>query len=117
MNTASLIYVISQRPKIPINSVLVVGCGAFREAGALAMMFGLETIGTDIGDEFAFDNYGSAPARLMIMDARELQFPDGTFALVYFFHALDHIPGPEKGPQRNGSCLTTRGHVSDWHAQ
>jgi ubiquinone/menaquinone biosynthesis C-methylase UbiE len=107
--TESLIYVIKQRAKTAINSVLVVGCGAGHEAGVLAREFESNAIGIDMGDEFAFDNHGSAPAKLMIMDARELQFPDGTFDLVYSFHALEHIPGPERALKEMARVLRSGG--------
>jgi SAM-dependent methyltransferase len=76
--------------------ILVVGCGDGLEAGLLARRFRADTVEIDIGAEFALDHRGSAPARLVAMDARALDFPDGTFDLVYSFHALEHIGHPEE---------------------
>ena len=62
----------------------------------LAQAFGADTIGIDLATEFKFDNAGSAPARLMVMDARNLEFEDTSFDLVYSYHVLEHIvPGSE----------------------
>jgi ubiquinone/menaquinone biosynthesis C-methylase UbiE len=82
-------------PQSP-RDVLVVGCGAGHEAGQLARAFGAATVGIDILEHSAFDHEGAAPARLLTMDARQMQFADATFDLVYSFHALEHIPGPER---------------------
>jgi SAM-dependent methyltransferase len=80
----------------PVANILVVGCGSGREAGILARFFGAASVGIDIVEEFEFDHVGSAPAVLRIMDARELDFPDASFDLVFSFHALEHIPQPER---------------------
>lgn len=80
----------------PIGSILVVGCGAGREAGVLARAFNAEVTGIDVGQEFAFDHRGAAPAKLMLMDARELAFADASFDMVFSFHALEHIPQRER---------------------
>jgi SAM-dependent methyltransferase len=92
----ALVDVIKHNVGRPIESVLVVGCGSGREAGLLARGLRCRTVGIDIGGEFPFDHAGSAPAQLLQMDARELQFADATFDFVFSFHALEHIPHPEK---------------------
>jgi ubiquinone/menaquinone biosynthesis C-methylase UbiE len=78
-----------------VQDILVVGCGRGFEAGILARSFGARTIGIDTGGWFNFDLERSHPAELRMMDARDLQFPDASFDLVYSFHALEHIPNPQ----------------------
>jgi len=82
---------VAQQPT-PIKRILVVGCGNGFDAGVLARYFSCSTIGIDIYD--LFDARVAAPAEFAIMDARALSFADGTFDLVYSFHALEHIPEP-----------------------
>jgi ubiquinone/menaquinone biosynthesis C-methylase UbiE len=77
------------------NSLLVVGCGTGGEAGVLARHFRIDTTGIDIGDEFSLDRQGAAPAKLEIMDAHAMTFPDGSFDFVYSFHALEHMTDPD----------------------
>jgi ubiquinone/menaquinone biosynthesis C-methylase UbiE len=55
----------------------------------LARHFGVETVGVDIENNFAASD--AAPAQLQVMDAQHLEFTDGSFDLVYSFHALEHI--------------------------
>jgi ubiquinone/menaquinone biosynthesis C-methylase UbiE len=105
----ALIDVIKDGIRMPIDDILVVGCGSGREAGLLARGFQSKTVGIDIGGESAFDHVGSAPAKLIEMDARELQFPDGTFDLVFSFHALEHIPYPEKALAEMARVLRSGG--------
>lgn len=92
--TQALLEVLGAEWSSPPAKVLVVGCGTGWEAGVLARSLRAETIGIDIGDEFAFDHVGSAPAVLQVMDAQSLDFPDNVFDLVYSFHALEHISNP-----------------------
>ena len=80
--------------KLP-RDVLVVGCGTGLESGDIARAFGANTIGIDIGSALPFDHAAAAPAKLMIMDARQLRFADASFDLVYSFHALEHIQNPQ----------------------
>lgn len=105
----ALVDVIKDNISMPIEDVLVVGCGSGREAGLLARGLQSKTVGIDIGGEFAFDHIGSAPAKLIKMDARELQFPDGTFDFVFSFHALEHIPHPEKALAEMARVLRSGG--------
>jgi SAM-dependent methyltransferase len=72
--------------------VLVVGCGKSAEAAILAERFGASVFATDIdqGALFAQPSMCHAAA----MDGAALGFPDGTFDLVYSFHALEHMPSP-----------------------
>jgi ubiquinone/menaquinone biosynthesis C-methylase UbiE len=105
----ALIDMLKDNVGIPIDDVLVVGCGSGREAGLLARGLQSKTVGIDIGGEFSFDHIGSAPAELIRMDARELQFPDGCFDLVFSFHALEHIPHPEKALAEMARVLRSGG--------
>ena len=80
-----------------LRSVLVVGCGRGQEAGILARYFsGANTIGIDIGTQFEFHHAAAAPATLVKMDAHQLDFEEGSFDLVYSFHALEHMTEPRK---------------------
>jgi SAM-dependent methyltransferase len=90
--TEALLRLIVPRHQGPLERILVVGCGSGHEAGILAQHLRAETRGIDLGGEFAFDHEGSRPAMLTIMDACALDFDDGSFDLVYSFHALEHIP-------------------------
>jgi len=95
--TAAMITVLRSavHEETPRN-ILVVGCGSGLEAGDIARAFGASTIGIDTCDQFSFDHSAAAPAKLMAMDARELEFSDASFDLVYSFHALEHIPTPAR---------------------
>ena len=93
--TNALIAFITEQLTVP-KSILVVGCGSGLEAGDLARAFDAETTGIDIGQSFEFDHAASRPAVLKSMDARELDFASQSFDLIYSFHALEHIPGPER---------------------
>jgi SAM-dependent methyltransferase len=87
-----LLDLIARRHVGELRRALVVGCGSGREAGILARHLGAETIGIDLGGEFALDHEASRPATLLRMDAQALQFADASFDHVYSFHALEHIP-------------------------
>lgn len=91
------------------STVLVVGCGSGHEAGILARDFGADTVGIDLQDESGFDREGSEPAVLKTMDARDLQFSDASFDLVYSFHALEHIPGPRQALREMARVLRPGG--------
>jgi SAM-dependent methyltransferase len=89
--------------------VLVVGCGDGREAGILAREFSAETVGIDIGAEFAFNPAAAHPAQLLTMDAQALEFADSSFDLVYSFHALEHIASPGKALEEMRRVLVRGG--------
>ena len=72
-----------------VTRILVVGCGRGFDAGVLARHYRCSTIGIDLNGDF--DRRAGATAELMTMDACDLKFADGTFDLVYSFHALEHI--------------------------
>ena len=90
------------------SRILVVGCGDGREAGYLARRYQAETIGVGM-DDGLFNHAAAAPATLVDMDARQLDFPDETFDLVYCFHALEHIPRPEEALAEIRRVLTPGG--------
>lgn len=74
--------------------ILVIGCGDGTEAALLAASLGGHVVGIDIAGEF----HPSASGRteLLVADARQLPFPDGSFDLIFSFHALEHIPSPRE---------------------
>jgi len=94
--TAALIQVMSAFFVRNISSILVVGCGSGREAGMLARAFKANVTGIDLGNDFEFDHQGSAPAKLLLMDARHLKFPSNSFDMVFSFHTLEHISEPQR---------------------
>ena len=79
------------------------------EAGILARHFNAETIGIDLCEEFSFDRVGSAPAKLMRMDAQSLDFADEQFDLVFSFHALEHMQNPETALKQMARVLRPGG--------
>lgn len=93
--TVTLAEIVESHWQTTPKNLLVVGCGTGDEAGVLARRFNIKTIGIDIGDEFAFDRERAAPAKLEIMDAHALTFPDSSFDFVYSFHALEHMSDPQ----------------------
>jgi SAM-dependent methyltransferase len=74
--------------------VLAVGCGDGTEAAVLGELLESTVVGVDVEDEFHPDARGRV--ELVLADARRLPFPDGSFDLVFSYHALEHIPEPEK---------------------
>jgi SAM-dependent methyltransferase len=94
--TEALIEVISELFQRKLKDILVVGCGSGREAGMLARAFDANVIGVDVGNDFSFDHEGSAPAKLLSMDARDLTFAGESFDMAFSFHALEHIPQPQR---------------------
>ena len=78
----------------PRERVLAVGCGDGSEALVLNKLLDAEIVGVDVIDEFHPD--ASERVALVRSDARELPFPEGSFDVVLSYHALEHIPQPEK---------------------
>ena len=107
--TAALAEIIQKRGNRLFQNILVVGCGSGIEAGFLARYFHADTIGIDIGTQFAFDHEGSLPAKLKTMDAHALDFPDRSFDLVYSFHALEHMNNPQVALKEMARVLTPDG--------
>jgi ubiquinone/menaquinone biosynthesis C-methylase UbiE len=89
--TSALVQILTREMASAPTRILVVGCGAGSEAGALARNFDAETYGIDLQEEFEFDHDGAKPAKLLRMNAQALAFADESFDLVYSFHALEHI--------------------------
>ena len=106
---AVLASLIADRVAHPPRHILVVGCGSGHEAGIIARKFGADTIGIDLEEEFSFDHAGSAPAKLMQMDAQSLDFADEQFDLVFSFHALEHITNPETALKQMARVLRPGG--------
>jgi SAM-dependent methyltransferase len=77
-----------------IDRLLVVGCGTGLEAAILAK--GLNTRVTGVDVETDFDARVRELVELCQADARKLPFPDGSFDVVYTYHALEHIPEPAR---------------------
>jgi SAM-dependent methyltransferase len=108
--TRALISVLDERLSPDPTRILVVGCGTGQEAGILARYYSkADTIGIDVGNQFALDHRGARPATLQIMDAQELAFRDGSFDFVYSFHALEHMPDAEKALAEMSRVLATGG--------
>jgi ubiquinone/menaquinone biosynthesis C-methylase UbiE len=77
-----------------VRRLLVVGCGSGLEAAILAERLGVEVVGIDI--EISFLPHAAERARLLTCDARSLPFGADTFDFAYSFHALEHIPEPQR---------------------
>lgn len=92
----------------PPKRVLVVGCGTGREAAQLAVTLGAEVIGIDIHPRW--DPAAGAVAKLQYGDATALDFSDGTFDLVYSYHALEHIPDFRRALREMRRVLADDGH-------
>lgn len=107
--TEALIEVLSEFANRKLNDILVVGCGSGREAGMLARAFGADVVGIDLGDDYAFDHQGSAPAKLFLMDARDMTFPCNSFDMVFSFHTLEHIPEPQRALKEMSRVLRPGG--------
>jgi ubiquinone/menaquinone biosynthesis C-methylase UbiE len=106
--TAILAEMLSaQYEENPVAKILVVGCGTGFDAGVLARYFRCSTIGIDLRHDF--DRRASAPAELVTMDACDLKFADGSFDLIYSFHALEHIPDYRRALSEMSRVLRSRG--------
>jgi ubiquinone/menaquinone biosynthesis C-methylase UbiE len=92
--SSALAELISKSTRYNPRDILVVGCGSGLEAGILARHFEARTIGIDL-DTAGFDLQTAAPATLVGMDARKLDFADASIDLVFSFHALEHMPNPD----------------------
>lgn len=87
--SAALARVIRSRIKrLPVR-VLVVGCGAGREAAQLAMSLDADVVGID--REARFEPSAEAFASLRACDLTALTFGDGAFDFVYSHQVFDQI--------------------------
>ena len=89
-----------------VRRVLVVGCGDGSEAVDLAEFFTCDVDAIDADDYFAAQHPRVAFKK---MDARALEFPDSTFDVVYSFHAIEHIPQPERAIREMRRVLRENG--------
>jgi len=106
--TTSLLTVVQGRFPSEIGRTIVVGCGDGIEAGRLARFHSCETVGIDL-DDSGFNAAASHPAVLKRMDARDLAFSDASFDFVFSFHAIEHIPQPERAMAEMGRVLRPGG--------
>lgn len=89
---ADAISLALKKRAIPLGfkRVLVVGCASGREAAVLARNLQTRVVGIDLNAQF--DPFAQREVDLRWGDARKLDFPPGSFDLVYSYHALEHIP-------------------------
>jgi SAM-dependent methyltransferase len=106
--TEVLVRLIQASGPVSENSarVLVVGCGDGEEARDIAQLLGCPVTAIDIKDGFRAAR-GNVDFR--IMDARKMDFPDGSFDLVYSFHAIEHINDPGRAIAEMKRVLRTQG--------
>lgn len=81
----------ARHAKIPVRSVLVVGCGAGQECVVLAELLGADVFGVDPYAEFA--TLGSCSHRVTLHrdTAENLHYASGSFDVAYSYHALEHF--------------------------
>jgi ubiquinone/menaquinone biosynthesis C-methylase UbiE len=79
---------------VQISKTLVVGVGDGLEARVLAEEMACQVIAIDSAPRFEVGRDGNVDLRAM--DARELDFKDAEFDLVYSYHALEHIIDDKK---------------------
>ena len=90
-----------------VDRLLVVGCGSGLEAAILAKGLNARVTGIDI--ETDFDPRARELVEFCQADARNLPFPDGSFDVVYSYHALEHIPEPVRAIREIARVLRERG--------
>ena len=91
----------------PINTLLVVGCGAGTEAAILAQQLNARVTGIDLKAEFRDD--ARAVADLRTGNAMSLEFTNESFDFVFSYHALEHIAEPEKALREMNRVLKKGG--------
>lgn len=85
---------------------LVVGCGKGFEAVDLARLLHCHVDAIDVFDRVCVSHPDVVFHR---MDARNMVFADASFDFVYSFHALEHIPHPQRAIAEIRRVLTDRG--------
>jgi ubiquinone/menaquinone biosynthesis C-methylase UbiE len=105
--TEHVCAMISSHYSRKIEQLLVVGCGSGLEAAILAKGLNTHVVGVDVDTNF--DVRASALADLRQADARALPFPDGSFDVVYCYHALEHIPEPVRAIREIARVLRSGG--------
>jgi ubiquinone/menaquinone biosynthesis C-methylase UbiE len=105
--TEALAGLIRERARVPIRSLLVVGCGSGVEAAILARELGAHVVGVDL--DGSFDAAAAAAVDLRRGDATCLDFPNGSFDFVFSYHALEHIPAHGKALAEMARVLSTHG--------
>ena len=105
--TEHVCAMISSHCSRKIEQLLVVGCGSGLEAAILAKGLNTHVIGVDVDTNF--DVRARALADLRQADARALPFADGSFDVVYCYHALEHIPEPVRAIREIARVLRTDG--------
>lgn len=85
---------------------LVVGCGKGFEAVDLADLLHCHVDAIDVYDRVCVSH---PQVDFHVMDARKMTFPDASFDFVYSFHAMEHIPEPERAIGEIRRVLTDRG--------
>jgi SAM-dependent methyltransferase len=92
-----------------VQRILVVGCGNGTEAALLADLLDTDVTGIDIKD--AFDEAARARATLLVADAEQLPFDDGSFDLVFSFHVLEHVASPTRAVSEMRRVLPSSGGI------
>lgn len=70
------------------------GCGSGVEAAILARCLNTRVVGIDISEDF--DPESGKFVTLQYGDAMAMSFEDDSFDFVYSYHALEHIPDPNR---------------------
>lgn len=81
----------------PTPRILVAGCGDAHEARHIQERLGGQTVGVDIGIDWAPElRNGSVPG-LTLVDASvlDLPFEDHSFDAVFYHHVIEHVVDPE----------------------
>ena len=105
--TAAIGKILSERGVQAGARIIVVGCGSGLEAAVLARQLDAQVLGIDIVE--AFSPLARPHATLQKGDAQAMDFADGSFDVVFSYHALEHIPDPVKALQEMHRVLRPGG--------